>query len=62
MMRRLVFYPAVGLAGTVLAAWCSLLADGVAAKRWTWVAVGLAVAVGAGLWRAWREGPDSDRP
>lgn len=56
-MTRPVFYAATGAAATVLAAVCSLLVDGVAAKRWTWAAVGLAVAIGAGLWRAWREAP-----
>lgn len=56
-MIRLRFFLAAGLASTTLAAACSLLADGVAAKRWTWAAVGLAVPVAAGLWRAWREAP-----
>lgn len=55
MTRPVVFYAAVGAAATVLAAVCSLLVDGVAAKRWTWVAVGLAVSVAAGLWAAWRD-------
>lgn len=55
MIRRPAFFAATGAAALFLAACCSLLADGVAAKRWTWAAVGLAVSVGAGLWRALRE-------
>jgi len=55
MIRRLWFFAASGLAATTLAAACSLLADGVTARRWAWAGAGLAVSVGAGLWRAWRE-------
>jgi len=57
MIRRLAFFAAAGFVATALAAACSLLASGVTARRWMWAAVGLAVSVGAGLWRAGREAP-----
>ncbi|TXS46580.1 hypothetical protein EAO75_28265 [Streptomyces sp. uw30] len=41
-----------GALATVTAALASLLVDSVLAKRILWVAVALAVAVGAGVWRA----------
>lgn len=55
-VRTTVFCLATGVAGTVLAAACSLLAGGVTAKRIVWVVVTVTVAVGAGAWRGWRDG------
>lgn len=54
-MRRLRFFLAAGFTSTVVAAACSLLADGVTAKRWTWAVAGVVCAVAAGVWWARRE-------
>jgi hypothetical protein len=54
-VTRLRFLLAAGAASTVVAAACSLLADGVTAKRWTWAAVGVVCAAAVGAWRGWRE-------
>jgi hypothetical protein len=57
----------VGAAATLAAAVASVLVDSVLAKRVLWVAVALAVAVTAGLWRAGTSSaatapaPDPDR-
>lgn len=60
------FTLAVGAAATLAAAVASVLVDSVLAKRVLWVAVTLAVAVTAGLWRAGTSSamasvPDPDR-
>jgi hypothetical protein len=50
----LLFVLVTGFAATVTGAACSLLVDGVDAKRWVWAAAGaaaVAVAVTAGVWR-----------
>ncbi len=61
----LTFSLGAGALATVSAALASLLVDSVLAKRILWVVVAVAVAVGAGLWRAGHTAmtspPDSDR-
>lgn len=56
---------AAGAAATLAAALASALVDSVLAKRILWIAVAVAVAVGAGLWQANRPAmaspPGSDR-
>lgn len=59
-MTRLRFLLAAGAVSTVVAAACSLLADGVTAKRWTWAVAGAVCAVAAGAWQVRREGRSGD--
>lgn len=61
-LRTAVFFLLAGTVATAVAAACSLLADGPVAKRWTWLAVGLTVAAGAGGWRASRVQPGERHP
>ncbi|AKZ58763.1 putative membrane protein [Streptomyces ambofaciens ATCC 23877] len=48
----LTFTMSVGAVATLTAAVASTFVDSVLAKRFLWVTVAVAVAVGAGVWRA----------
>ncbi len=48
----LTFTVSVGAVATLAAAVASMFVDSVLAKRLLWVTVAVAVAVGAGVWRA----------
>ncbi len=62
----ITFTLSVGVLATLAAAFASMLVDSVLAKRILWVAVAVAVAVSAGVWRAGygttTSPPGSDRP
>jgi hypothetical protein len=62
----LTFTLSVGAVATLAAAVASMLVDSMVAKRVIWVAVAMAVAVSAGVWRAGTgtttSPPGSDRP
>lgn len=56
-IRSVVFLLSAGAFGTVAAGACTLLVDGVVAKRVVWAATAVVVSVAAGWWRAWRDDP-----
>lgn len=54
-LRSAAFHLAAGYLATGCGAGYSLLVDGVTAKRIVWLAVGIGVSLGFGVWRALRE-------
>jgi hypothetical protein len=59
-LRTAAFFLAAGVLATGAAAACSLLVDGVAAKRVVWATVLVVGGIGAGVRRARREAKAAD--
>ena len=57
-LRVIVFHLAAGVLATGCGGACSLLVEGVTAKRIVWLAVGISVSLGLAVWWALREERD----